>query len=86
MGTNVASPSALSILAGVSANPIPDLVVGGVILTVAGAVFTYKEIKKYEEKIHKQKIEEINDLYKAILKSINIPGFMTINGFPLFFN
>ncbi|CEG56742.1 DUF4194 domain-containing protein [Legionella fallonii] len=76
------SPSALSLLASAGTTSIPGLVVGGAILAVAAAVFTYKEYKKFEEKKHKKKIEEINQLYTERLKQITVPFYGSIDGFP----
>ena len=81
--SKLGSPAALSLLPGGDA--IAQLLIGGAILAVAGAVFTYKEYKAYEEKKHKKKIEEINKIYIDKLKKIAVPFFGVIEGFPPIF-
>lgn len=83
--TKLASTSALSLLASGGTSAIPELIIGGAIVAVAAAVFTYKEYKKFEEKKHKKKIEEINKLYTERLKKITVPFYGSIDGFPPIF-
>lgn len=83
--TKLGSPSALSLLASGGTTAIPALVIGGALLAVTAAVFTYSEFKKFEEKKHKKKIEQINQLYADRLKQIVVPFYGSIDGFPPIF-
>lgn len=81
--TKLGSPSALSLFA--SADTIPALVAAGAILAVNAALFTYSEFKSYQEKVHKEKMNNVNDLYLAHLKQIMVPHHGKIHGFPPIF-
>ncbi len=83
--TKLGSLSALSLLASGGTTAIPGLIIGGAVVAVTAAIFTYKEYKKFEEKKHKKKIEEINKLYTERLKKITVPFYGSIDGFPPLF-
>lgn len=74
------SPMALSMTG------LPQLVIagvaGGVAVTVAASVYTYKKIEgKWIEKFRAD-IESINKLHQKYLSKINVPGHGVIQGFP----
>ena len=84
--TILGSPTALS-LATTTDLPmnIVGLAAGGVMISVASAVFVYKKYELFEEKKHRKAIEEINRLHKRYLERIVIPGYDDIQGFPAIF-
>lgn len=81
--TKLGSPSALSLFA--SADTIPAMIAAGAVLAVNAALFSYSEYKSYQEKIHKEKMKDVNDLYLAHLKQIIVPHHGKIHGFPPIF-
>lgn len=83
--TKLSSPSALSLLASGGTTAIPALAIGGAMLVVSAAVFSYKEYTKYNEKKHKAKIEEINAIWDDKLKRVIVPFYGEISGFPPIF-
>lgn len=81
IGSGLGSAAALS-LASNPAALITLAAVGGVVVTVAAATFTYKAYEDYVEKKHKKLILDINDLHNRYLARISIPDNHEIQGFP----
>lgn len=91
---NIASPSALSLAQTLSSNastissvasnipPSAAILVGGVLVTVGAAVFTYEKFKTYKKEEHDKQIKAINQLWEDYLSQIFVPGFNKIPGFP----
>lgn len=78
------SVSALSL----AANPttlIAAAVIAGVAVTVGAAAWTYKAYKDYEEKKHREAIEQVNSLHNKFLARITVPDYNEIQGFPPIF-
>ena len=82
--SKLASPAVLSLLVRGGSNKA-GLMVGGTLLAVTAAVFTYIECKAYEEKKHRRKIEDINQIYAEKLQQIVVPFLGPIDGFPPIF-
>lgn len=85
MQKNFASSTALSLAQAGAKEPVAALVVGGVLVTVAAAVFVYKQFESFEEKKYRKEIQKINNLHKKYLERIYVPGFNDVQGFPPIF-
>lgn len=64
---------------------ITGLVALGIVATGAVVLIAHKKWENYEEKKHKEEIEDINRRHKRFLEKIEVPGYGIIKGFPPIF-
>lgn len=87
----MAVTSALNGLSSISALSLsqPDAIASLVLLGIVGAgtvaVIAHKKWEHYEEKKHREEIEDINRRCKRFLEKIEIPGYGVVQGFPPIF-
>ncbi|CAM2736284.1 Uncharacterised protein [Legionella steigerwaltii] len=87
----MALTSALNGLSSISAlslsepEAIAGLVTLGIVATGAVVAIAHKKWENYEEKKHRNEIEDINRRYKHFLERIEVPGYGVIQGFPPIF-
>lgn len=79
------SISALSLAAESAELPLLTTAASGVAVTIGAATFIYHAYKDYEEKKHRNELEEINRLHKKHLDKIFVPDYNEIRGFPPIF-